>query len=199
MLKRGFCMLNYIWTGMVLISLIVSFFTGKFETCALSALEGAGEGVKLAISLCGVMCFWSGIMEIASKSGILKLLAKLLKPLTKFLFPEIKQESDAMQAIVTNMTANILGMSNAATPLGLKAMEELQKLNKNKLRASKSMCMFVLINTASIQLLPTTLIALRTSFGSKFPTSIIVPIWITSATALTIAVISAKIFEKVTK
>lgn len=192
-------MLNYVWSAIVLFSLITSFFTGNFESCALSAIDGAGEGVKLAVSLCGVMCFWSGIMEIASKSGILKILTFALRPVTKILFPELKANSRAMQAVVTNMTANMLGMSNAATPLGLAAMEELQKINNNKNRASKSMCMFVLVNTASIQLIPTTLIALRASMGSASPTSIIVPIWVTSAIALTVAVALAKIFERITK
>ena len=192
-------MLNYIWSGIILLSLIVSFFTGKFEECSLAAIEGAGEGVTLAISLCGVMCFWSGIMEIAKRGGILVVLTKIMKPVTKILFPKIKQNSEAMSAIVTNMTANILGMSNAATPLGLKAMEELQKINTNKKRASAEMCMFVIVNTASIQLIPTTLIALRASMGSAEPTSIIVPIWITSALALLIGVSLAKIFERVSK
>ena len=192
-------MLNYIWSGLILLSLVVSFFTGRFEQCSVAAIEGAGEGVTLAITLCGAMCFWSGIMEIASKSGMLNILTKLMKPITKFLFPTLSQQSPAMSAIVTNMTANILGMSNAATPLGLRAMEELQKLNTDKKRASRDMCMFVVLNTASIQLIPTTLIALRASMGSSAPTSIIVPIWITSALTLTIGVICAKIFEKVTK
>ncbi len=192
-------MLNFIWSGLILFSLVVSFFTGKFEECSLAAIEGAGEGVTLAITLCGSMCFWSGIMEIGSESGLLKGLTKLLKPVTKFLFPKLPQNGPAISAIVTNMTANILGMSNAATPFGLRAMEELQKINKDKKRASREMCMFVVLNTASIQLIPTTLIALRASMGSASPTSIIVPIWITSVITLMIGVVCVKIFEKVTK
>jgi len=192
-------MLNVIWSGLIIISLTVSFFTGTFEECSLAAIKGAGEGVTLVISLCGAMCFWSGIMEIASKSGVINILAFVMKPVTRLLFPKIKEGSEAMRAIVMNMTANILGMSNAATPLGLRAMDELQKLNKDKTRASKSMCMFVLVNTASIQLVPTTLIALRAAAGSNAPTEIIVPVWITSVIVLTIGVISIKFFEKVEK
>lgn len=192
-------MLNFIWSGLILLSLVVSFFTGKFEECSLAAIEGAGEGVTLAITLCGSMCFWSGIMEIGNESGLLKGLTKLLKPITKFLFPKLSQNGPAISAIVTNMTANILGMSNAATPFGLRAMEELQKINKDKKRASREMCMFVVLNTASIQLIPTTLIALRASMGSSSPTSVIVPIWITSLITLVVGVVCVKIFEKVTK
>lgn len=192
-------MLNLIWSGLFAVSIIVSFFTGNFEQCALAAVEGAGEGITLCITLCGAMCFWSGIMEIASKSGAVDALAKFLKPITKLLFPKLRQDSKAMRAIVTNMTANILGMSNAATPLGIRAMELLQKENTDKKRASSEMCMFVIINTASIQLIPTTLIALRSSCGSSCPTEIIVPIWITSTITLVVGVILAKVFEKVTK
>ena len=192
-------MLNVIWSGLIIVSLIVSFFTGTFEQCSIEAIKGAGEGVTLTISLCGAMCFWSGVMKIASKSGVLDILAFIMRPITRLLFPKIKDGSEAMKAIVMNMTANILGMSNAAPPLGLRAMDELQKLNTDKKRASKSMCMFVLVNTASIQLIPTTLITLRAVSGSNAPTEIIVPIWITSIVALTIGVISIKIFEKVTK
>ena len=192
-------MLNIIWSGLILISLITSFFAGTFEECSMAAINGAGEGVTLAISLCGAMCFWNGIMEIASKSGALNVLSYLLSPFTKFIFPEIKKESMAMKAIVMNITANILGMSNAATPMGLRAMEELQKLNNDKKRASKSMCMFVLLNTASVQLIPTTLITLRATSGSSNPTAVIVPVWITSSVALAVGVMCVKIFEKVKK
>lgn len=192
-------MLNYIWSGMILISLIVSFFTGNFQECSMAAIEGAGDGVSLAISLLGAMCFWSGIMEIASESGAVGALSCILKPVIKFLFPALPHKSPAANAMVTNITANILGMSNAATPFGLKAMEELQKINKNKKRASREMCMFVVLNTASIQLIPTTLIALRASAGSTAPTAIIVPIWITSFLTLTVGIICAKIFERLSK
>ncbi|MBQ7717873.1 MAG: nucleoside recognition protein [Clostridia bacterium] len=189
-------MMNYIWPAIMIISVVVSFFTGKFEAVSVAAIEGAGDGVKLCLELCGVMCFWTGIMEIAEKGGIVKRISKLLSPLTRLLFPKIPQNSRAMSAIVMNMTANILGMANAATPLGLKAMQELKELNKNKDSASDEMCMFVVINTASIQLIPATLIALRAAAGSAAPTEIILPVWITSAASVLVGVTAAKIFQK---
>jgi len=192
-------MLNIIWAIMMAGSVILSFFTGNTEKCSLAAIEGAGEGVKLIISLCGSMCFWSGIMEIADKSGIIKIFSKLLSPVTKILFPRLKQGSAAMGAIVMNITANMFGMSNAATPLGLNAMKELQSLNHDKKTASDDMCTFVLINTASVQLIPATLIALRAASGSAEPTKIIVPIWITSVAVLLVALISGKIFKLFSK
>ena len=188
-------MMNYIWAAIMIISIVVSFFTGKFDAVSLAAIEGAGEGVKLVLELCGVMCFWTGIMEIAEKGGIVSALSRVLSPVTRLLFPKIPQKSRAMRAIVMNMTANILGMSNAATPLGLTAMHELQALSGGTV-ASDEMCTFVVINTASIQLIPATLIALRASAGSAAPTEIMVPVWITSAAALTVGVTAAKIFEK---
>lgn len=192
-------MLNTIWFIMVSLSLIISMLCGNAEKCALSAIEGAGEGIKLVLSLCGSMCFWSGIMEIAEKSGVINIFSNLLKPITKKLFPKLREGSEAMGAIVMNITANIFGMSNAATPMGLRAMEELQKLNDDKKTASSQMCTFVLINTASVQLIPTTLIALRSTYGSAEPTKIIVPIWITSVTVLLSALFFGAVFKHFSK
>ena len=189
-------MMNYIWAGIMVVSIITSLFTGNIENVSLAAIDGAGEGFKLVLELCGVMCFWTGIMEIASKSGIINVLSKLLSPLTGLLFPKIPQKSKAMKAIVMNMTANILGMSNAATPLGLNAMRELNKLNNESKIASDDMCTFVVINTASIQLIPATLIAMRASALSNAPTQIILPIWITSSAALIVGLIAVKSFKK---
>ena len=189
-------MMNYIWAAIMIVSIVVSFFTGKFDAVSLAAIEGAGDGLKLVLELCGVMCFWTGIMEIAEKGGIINALARILAPVTRLLFPKIPQKSRAMRAIVMNMTANILGMSNAATPLGLSAMSELHMLSGRSRTASDEMCTFVVINTASIQLIPATLIALRASAGSDAPTEIMLPVWITSAAALAVGVTAAKIFQK---
>lgn len=179
----------------MLVSIITSVFTGKVEAVSLAAINGAGEGVKLVLELAGVMCLWTGIMEIASKSGLVNALGRFLSPVTRFLFPKIPQNSRAMRAIVMNMTANILGMANAATPLGLNAMYELQKMNKSD-TASDEMCTFVVINTASIQLIPATVIALRAAQGSAAPNEILLPVWVTSFAALCVGVLTLKSFQR---
>ncbi len=189
-------MLNFIWGFLILISVITAFFTGRIDMVSAAAMEGAAEGVTLILKMLGVMCFWTGLMEIAERAGIIKGVARLIRPITRLIFPRISPKGRAMEAIVMNISANLLGIGNAATPLGLRAMEALDAENGSKKRASDAMCMFVLINTASIQLLPTTLILLRQDAGSSAPAEIMVPVWIVSAAALLCGVISAKIFEK---
>lgn len=189
-------MLNYIWSGMILVAFVVSLFTGKIEEVTGAAIEGAGLAVETCIGLLGVMCFWSGLAKIAENSGLTKVFAKLLSPITKIIFPRIKKDSAAMSAIVMNMVANLLGMGNAATPLGIAAMKELDKENKHRNTASNEMCMFVVVNTASIQLIPSTVISLRQLFGSEHPSEIVVPVWICSVCAVIMGVTAAKIFEK---
>ncbi len=189
-------MMNYIWSGLILISLLVSVFTGKLEATTAAAMTGAADAVTTCISLLGIMCLWTGLAKIAEKSGLVDVFAKVMRPLTKLLFPKLKKDSPALNAIVMNMVANLLGMGNAATPLGLKAMKELDKLNHSSPSASNEMCMFVVINTASLQLIPTTLIALRQTFGSVNPGIIIVPVWIVSICALTVGVLAAKRMQR---
>ena len=189
-------MLNYIWAFMLLASVITAIFTGRISLVAEAAIAGAGEGASLVLGMLGVMCFWTGLMEIAEKSGIISALSRFLSPITRLLFPRLPKDDPAAGAIVMNMAANLLGMGNAATPLGLRAMRLLDARNHEKERASNEMCMFVLINTASLQLLPTTLLLLRQTTGSENPGEIIVPIWIVSVCALVVGVISAKMFEK---
>ncbi len=188
-------MLNFIWAGMMLLSVITSFFTGKTTEVAAAAVTGTTDGVQLVIQLAGIMCFWGGLMSVAEKTGLINALAKLMRPLTKRLFPDVPSESPAMNAIIMNISANMLGMNNAATPLGLRAMSELDRLSQSR-RASNAMCMFVTINTASVQLIPSTIIALRTAAGSACPSDIIVPVWFASAISLIAAVVSAKILER---
>ena len=189
-------MLNYVWGGMVLVSLIVAIFAGNTEAVTGGALDGAKAAVETCIGLLGSMCLWTGLAQIARDSGLVGIFAKLMKPVTKILFPKLKQDSPALRAIVLNMVANLLGMGNAATPLGISAMKELDRLNRHKASASDEMCMFVVINTASIQLIPSTVIALRQMYGSAAPSEIIVPVWICSIGAVLVGVISAKIFQK---
>lgn len=188
-------MINYIWAGMIVLSFIAGLLNGNIESVTAGAIEGSAEGVTLCISLLGIMCLWTGVAKIAERAGIVEIFARLLRPVTKILFPRLKQGSEALSAIVMNMVANLFGMGNAATPLGIKAMQELDKLNGTD-EATDEMCTFAVINTASIQLIPSTLISLRQTFGSENPGIIIVPVWIVSIIAVCIAVISAKIFER---
>ncbi|MEE1048949.1 MAG: nucleoside recognition domain-containing protein [Clostridia bacterium] len=189
-------MLNYIWGGMIILSLVVALLTGRVEQTAAAAAEGAAASIESCISLLGIMCLWTGLSKIGERAGLIKVFAKLLKPLTKLLFPRLDPESPAVGSIVMNMVANLFGMGNAATPLGIRAIGELDKLNPNKKTASDEMCMFVVINTASLQLLPATLISLRQTFGSANPGEVIVPVWIVSICALVVGVVVAKLLER---
>lgn len=189
-------MLSYIWAGMLIVSYIFAILNNNVAYVTEAALDGAGSAVTMAISLLGIMCFWSGLMEIAKRSGLTEKLSHLLAPLIHLLFPELSPKGAAFSSIVLNMIANLLGLSNAATPLGLKAMTELYKENKSIKTASDAMCMFVVINTASITLIPSTVIALRSAAGSSSPFEIILPTWVSSIIALTVGVIFAKLFSK---
>ena len=175
-------MLNFIWAGMMIVAVVCAIFTGRVSEVTSAMTEGAQSGISLTISLMGIMCLWTGIMNIAENTGIAKLVAKLLTPVMKILFPKLKDKK-AKEAIVMNMTANMLGLSNAATPFGLKAMNELKRLSNSK-DATDEMCMFIVINTASIQIIPSTVIALRQGAGSTAPTEIIIPVWLCSICSL---------------
>lgn len=189
-------MLNLIWGGMILISLLLSIFTGQLEQTAAAAVTGAGNGVEICFSLLGILCLWSGLTRIGERAGLVALMTKFLRPVFRILFPDLNETSPASGSIILNIVANLLGMGNAATPLGIKAMQDLSHLNKNRTTASNAMCMLVVINTASIQLLPTTLIALRQAYGSSNPGAIIVPVWLVSICALIAGVTVAKILER---
>lgn len=190
-------MLNYLWFGMIIISIIIGTATGNIEKVTSAMLNGAGGAVELCIGLLGSMCLWTGIAKVAERAGLVVIISKLLRPITKILFPKLKDDSKALGAIVMNMVANMLGMGNAATPLGLKAMAELDKLNGGSQIASDEMCMFVVINTASIQLIPSTLIAMRQAAGAVSPGEVIVPIWISSIAAVVCGVLAAKLFQNI--
>ena len=189
-------MLNIIWGGMILVSLGISVFTGQLEQTAAAAVTGAGSGVETCFSLLGILCLWSGLTRIGERAGLVRILGKLLRPVLHLLFPALEETSPARGSIVMNMVANLLGMGNAATPLGIKAMQDLSRENRNRSTASDAMCMLVVINTASIQLLPTTLIALRQTYGSAAPGSIILPVWLVSICALIVGVTTAKLLER---
>ena len=154
-------MLNYIWFGMMLIAVVVGIFTGNIDEVTEAAINMAKAAVEIAIGLIGIMALWLGTMKIAEESGLIRIIARALRPITIRLFPDVPEDHPAIGSIVLNMAANILGLGNAATPLGLKAMEELQELNPNKDTATNAMCTFLAINTSSVQfILPATVVAL---------------------------------------
>ena len=187
-------MLNYIWTGMLVTGFIFGIINGRVSEVTRAAVESAGKAVELAIALLGIMCLWTGLMAIAEKSGGIRIISRLFRPLLRILFPGIPKNHPAMGAIVMNLSANFLGLGNAATPLGLKAMNELQKLNPDKSRATDAMCMFLVLNTAAVQLIPSTVIAIRTDAGSAGPAEIITAVWIASICATFAGIIAVKIF-----
>jgi len=189
-------MLNYIWFGLMIIALIVGAINGKIDEVTKAAFSYASTAVEIAIGLIGMMTLWLGIMEIANKAGLVRLLAKAVSPISKRLFPEIPPDHPAMGSMVLNIAANWLGLSNAATPLGLKAMEELQKLNPIKDTASNSMATFLALNTGSITLIPATVIAVRVTLGSSNPAEIIGTTIFASSCATIIAVIAAKVMQR---
>ena len=189
-------MLNIIWPVFIIISFIYAILNGRASEVNNSVFESTKSAVELSISLLGTICLWNGIMQIASKTSIVKHLSKILNPIMKKLFPDIKKEEKVHEEITMNIIANIMGLGNAATPLGLKAMKSMQKKNNDKNKLSNSMAIFIVLNTASIQLIPTTVIAIRSSLGSANPTAMIVPVWIATICAAIAAVLSAKLLMK---
>ena len=188
--------MNYIFYFLIVISLIAGAINGKLSDVVNSILTGAELSVKIAFSLIGIMAFWLGMMRIAEKSGLVCLIAKIIRPITKRLFNEIPSDSPALGNIALSFSANALGLANAATPIGLKVMEELQEENKQKDTASNSMCMFLAMCTAGFQIVPATVIAILVGAGAKNPTEIIAPTMIVTSIAFISAILVAKLFSK---
>ena len=189
-------MLNILWPIFIILSVVYAIIFGNIEEVNTGIFNSLSEAVELSLTFLGTICLWSGIMEIAKKTSLINKLNKLLKPFINFLFPDLKNNEIAKQEISMNMIANILGLGNAATPLGIKAMKTMQKENKEKDTLSNSMMMFIVINTASIQLIPTNVIAIRTSLNSQNPTSIIIPVWIATIIAGIVGITLTKILIK---
>ena len=173
-------MLSYIFAGMILVSLIFAAVSGNMAALSSSALDSATEAVTLLMKMCGGLCMWSGVTAIAKDAGLTEKLSRLFSPILKKLFPDVDETSDAFSYISMNISANLLGLGNAATPLGISAMKELRKNSLND-RTTDSMVTFVVMNTASIQILPTTVAVLRRSYGSTSPFDVIFCVWISSA------------------
>lgn len=188
--------MNYIFYFLIVISIIAGAINGKLSDVVNAILSGAELSVTVAFSLIGIMAFWLGMMKIAENCGLIKIISKLIKPITKKIFNEIPEDSPAIGDIAMTFTANAFGLANAATPIGIKAMEELQKHNEDKKSASNAMCMFLAMSTAGFQLIPATVIAVLISIGYKNPTEIIAPTLLVTSIAFLSAILLAKLFQK---
>lgn len=192
-------MINFIWAGLLIFGIVVAVFTGNLDAVTQAAIDNAETGVSLALGLIGIMALWLGLMKIAEDSGIVNKLAKALRPIMTRIFPEVPADHPAMGAMIMNVAANMLGLGNAATPLGLKAMKELQTLSDDKETATNAMVTFLAINTSSVTIIPATTIGLLTAAGSTNPTEIIGPTLVATIISTIVAVIAAKTFEKLPK
>ncbi|OGV32714.1 MAG: nucleoside recognition protein [Legionellales bacterium RIFCSPHIGHO2_12_FULL_35_11] len=189
-------MLNIIWLAMLVISVVVGIITGRLDAVVGAVTQYAKLGFEIALGLAGIMSLWLGVMQIATDSGLVKLIAKLLSPVMKLLFPEVPIDHPAMGAMILNISANMLGLANAATPFGLQAMKELQKLNEHVHTASNAMCTFLAINTSSVQLIPATAIAYLAANGATHPTDVIFSSLIATSVSTIVALIAVKQLAK---
>ena len=192
-------MMNYILPAMFLISFVSAVMTGKMNELSSAIVSGGASAVELLINLVAMLCLWGGIMEIAEKCGITEIFSKITSPFIKLIFPSLKKEKHALEAVSMNISANILGMGNAATPLGIEAMKRLQLINPDTSKASDEMVVFVVMNTAAMRLIPTTVAMLRSQHGSEDPMAIMLPTLFTTMCATIFAVTFAKIGCRISK
>jgi spore maturation protein A len=188
-------LLSYVWIIIVILSIFCSILTGRTAQTGSAALIGAQNGVTLALSLCGSLCLWSGFAKLTEKSGLARRFSALLRPLLSRLFPEASRDPSALQDLCGNLTANFLGLGNAATPMGISAVRRMHALS-GKPDASDEMCRLIVLNTASIQLIPSTVGAVRASLGSARPFDILPAVWLTSACSVTAGLLAARLFSR---
>ena len=189
-------MLNYIWFGLMALALVVAAFSGTAEGVTRGAVESASTAVEIALGLVGVMTLWLGMMRVAEAAGLVTLLGRALRPVLRWLFPEVPADHPAAGAIVIAVAANMLGLNNAATPLGIKAMEELQALNPDKDTATNAMVTLLAVTTSGVQLIPATMIGVLAAAGSRSPTAIIAASLLATAAGTIAAVIAAKLLQR---
>ena len=189
-------MINYIWFGIIFIGTIFGITTGKIEEVSKAVVNSTTSTVEFMITFVGMMCLWCGVMKIAERSGLTNKIAKVLTPIMKVIFKDAVKNEKALSAMVMNITSNMLGLSNAATPFGIKAMEELEKDNKNKGVATNDMALFLVLNTAAIQLIPTSVISIRAACGSSNPAIIIGPAILATGSAARMGVVYCKILQR---
>lgn len=188
-------MLNKIWCGMMLVSIVVAFATGRTQELTAAMNEGAQAAVTLSVSMLGMMCAWTGIMHMAEQAGFVNKLAKLFSPVIRRLFPDFAEEPSVQNKMAMNFSANLLGLGNAATPLGIAAMKEMARLHPGDTPCRGTM-LFVVINTASLQLIPTYTATLRGNYGSANPYDILPAVWMVSLLSLTVCIVAAKWMER---
>ncbi|MDR0957879.1 MAG: nucleoside recognition protein [Clostridiales bacterium] len=191
-------MLNILWAAMILIGVVYALVTNRIDSVTSACINSSAEAVAVCIKMAGIVAFWSGIMRIGEKSGLVSALARRCYPVLKFLFPTLNPRSKAMEYISANFIANILGLGWAATPPGLLAMEELQKINPDKKSASREMCMFLIINMSSLQLITVNILAYRSQYNSANPSEIIGPGIAATLLSSIAAIVAAKVFERAT-
>lgn len=190
-------MMNYIWGAMVIFSFVAALFSGNMQTLSDSVVSGGQDAINLVIKLTGMMCLWGGIMKIAEKAEITKIICKFLSPLFSLLYKNVDRKSETARAMSMNITANLLGLGNAATPLGLEAMRRMQEANPDKDVATDDMVVFVVMNSAAMRLIPTTVATLRTQFGSQSPMEIMPATWLSTLLSLTAGIVTAKVISKI--
>ncbi len=192
-------MVNIVWLTFIIGGFIFAFINDNIEDVTQALFDSADQAVSIAIGLISIMSFWLGIMKIIERSGLIKLINKALTPIARLLFPDVPKDHPAMNSILMNMSANLLGMGNAATPFGIKAMQQLQELNDKKERASNAMCTFLAVNTSSLTLIPTAVIGIRSAAGSKEPAEIVGTTIIATFCSSLAAIISDKVAQKLSR
>lgn len=185
----------WLWTGMVAVSLVFGILTGSVGELGGAALEGATAAVELCVSMAGIMCLWTGVMEVMDQCGLSAALARLFRPLLRRLLPEASRDEETLAAISANLSADLLGLGNAATPLGVQAVQQM-KVRSGGDAASDEMCMLIVMNTASMQLLPTTVASVRAGLGAAKPFEILVPVWLASVCSVGAGIFSAKVLRR---
>ena len=185
----------WIWTGMAVLSILCGLATGRGELVAAAAVEGAQAAVELCVSIAGMLCLWTGVMEVMRRSGLAEGLSRLLRPVLSLLFPQVSGDRGVMDSISANVSANLLGLGNAATPLGIEAVRRMER--KTPGTASDAMCMLVVCNTASIQLIPTTVASVRAAAGSSAPFDILPAVWLASALSVGVGITACKLFARI--
>ena len=185
----------WIWTGMAVLSILCGLATGRGDLVAAAAVEGAQAAVELCVSIAGMLCLWTGVMEIMRRSGLAEGLSRLLRPVLSALFPQVSGDRGVMDSISANVSANLLGLGNAATPLGIEAVRRMER--KSPGTASDAMCMLVVCTSASIQLNPTTVASVRAAAGSSSPFDILPAVWLASALSVGVGIAACKLFARI--
>ena len=184
----------WIWTGMAVVSVVCGAVYGRMEAVSAAALEGAGQAVRLCLSMAGMLCLWTGLMEVMDRCGLSRRLGRLFRPVLRRLLPQASRDPETLAAVTANVSANLLGLGNAATPLGLDAARRMSRRSPGV--ASDALCMLVVCNTASIQLIPTTVAAVRAGAGSTAPFDILPAVWLASALSVTAGILAARLFAR---